>query len=162
MPLIFRTNEPVSEDDERIVFEFNKTFKIVMLACTIIFVIISIVFFIVTIYSDKKDALITIIFFASFALFSSFLYLLTRNKKIVYINNTLYVYNIFGKQKNFNIEDIKTANEIPSDGMKLILKDNKKIKVDAQMTNYSKIKEILNKNNIICTDKKGNNVPKGW
>ena len=162
IPLIFRTNEPVSEDNEKIVFEFNKTFKIVMLACTLIFVIVSIVFFIIAIYSDKKDELIAVVFFALFALLSSILYLLARNKKIIYINNTLYVYNIFGRQTSFHVEDIKEAIEIPSDGLKLIFKDNRKIKVDTQMANYSKIKEILDKHNIICRDKNGNKALKGW
>ena len=161
VPLIFRTNESVTEDDGRIVFKCNKTLKTTMLVCTIIFIVVSLAFFIIALYS-KKGELIAAIIFALFALFSSFIYLLLRNKKIIYENNTLYVYNIIGKQNSFHIQDIKEAVEIPSDGMKLIFQNNKKIKVDVQMNNYSKIKEILDKNNIVYKDKNGNKTPKGW
>ena len=91
-----------------------------------------------------------------------FLYLLIRNKKIIFENNTFSAYNIIGKQKSFDIQNIKEAIEIPSDGMKLIFKDNKKIKIDTIMNNYSKIKEILDKNSIVYKDKNGNPAPKGW
>lgn len=163
IPLIFRTNDSVTknENNGKIVFEFNKTLKITMLVCTIIFIIISLVFFIIALY-NKNGELIAAIIFGLFALLSSFVYLLLRNKKIIYENNILYVYGIIGKQKIFNVQDIKEAIEVPSDGMKLIFKDNKKVKVDTQMINYSEIKEILDKNNIVYKDKNGNNAPKGW
>ena len=163
MPLIFRANDSVTktENNGRIVFEFSKALKTTMLICTIVFIIVSLIFFIVALNSQKGE-IIAVIIFALFSLFSSFIYLLLRNKKIIYDSNILYVYNIIGKQKSFNIQDIKEAIEIPSDGMKLIFKDNQTIKVDVQMMNYSEIKEILDKNNIIYKDKNGNNAPKGW
>ena len=148
IPLIFRSNNTVSENDDKISFEFSKAFKIVMLVSTIAFISASIIFLALSISSDNKGELISVIFFALFAILSGFIYLLAKNKKIIYSGNVLYSYNIFGKQKQFNVPDITEAIELPMDGMKLIFKDNSKLKIDMQMSNYEKVKEILNKNNI--------------
>ncbi len=165
MPLIFRAEEPDVMDNDKIVFEFNKGIKIVMLVCTIIFVVLTLLFLVVTVYSTKDDELffvIFMIFFASLALITSLLYLLTRNKKIICEGNVLYVFNFIGKKKTLNVQDITDATEINTDGMKLTFKNSAKVKIDIQMNNYSKIKEILARNNIVYKDKHGNNTPKGW
>ncbi len=162
LPLMFRTKEQDTENDNKIVFEFSKIFKIVMLFCALVFILISIIFLIESINKGDKSELVAVIIFALFAILSSFLYLLARNKKIIYVDNILYVYNIFGKQKKFNVADIKEAIEVPSSGMKLIFEDNNKVKIDTELNNYSKIKDILEKNNIIYKDINGNNAPKGW
>ena len=148
IPLIFRSKNTVSENDDKISFEFGKAFKIVMLVSTIVFISASIIFLVLSITSDNKGELIAVIFFALFAILSGFVYLLAKNKKIIYSGNVLYSYNIFGKQKSFNIADITEAVELPMDGMKLIFKDNSKLKIDMQMSNYEKVKEILSRNNI--------------
>ncbi len=162
IPIIFKSNDSISENTNKVEFKFNNAFKVVMLSSTIIFVIVSLVFLFISINSDKKGELIAVIFFAFLAVLSSFLYLLAKNKKIIYCDNILYIYNIFGKQKNLNIKDIEQAIEIPTDGIKLIFKNNEKVKIDMQMSNYHKVKEILNKNNIIVKDNNGNNSPQGW
>lgn len=165
IPLIFRAKEPDVKDNYKIVFEFNKVIRIAMLICTIVFVAITLLFVIVTIYSKKDEELLFVIFmifFALLAVISSLLYLLTRNKKVIYEGDVLYVFNIIGKRKIFNVQDITDATEINSDCMKLTFKDNDKVKIDIQMNNYSKIKEILARNDIVYKDKHGNNTPKGW
>ncbi len=162
IPIIFKTNEPTSENGDRIIFEFNKSFKIVMLICTLVFIGISLVFFIMAMSNNQKDGMIAVVIFTLFALLSSFLYLLTRNKKIIYENNKFYKYNILGKQTVFNIQDLDEALEMKADGMILTFKDKQKIKIDMQMSNYPKIKEILDYNNIIYKDKNGNKAAKGW
>lgn len=162
IPMIFKSNISTSENQDRIVFEFNKTFKIVMLLCTLVFIGVSLIFFIIMISSEQKDGMIAVIFFALFAMLSSVLYLLVRNKKIIYENSKFYEYNILGKQTVFEIQNLNEAIEKSSDGMTLVFKDNKKIKIDMQMNNYSKIKEILDHSNIIYKDKNGNKAPKGW
>ena len=69
---------------------------------------------------------------------------------------------MFGKKKNFNISDIKKAVEYPTNGMELILKDNSKIRLDVQLTNYGRIKDILSNNGITYVDKNNNENVKGW
>ena len=69
---------------------------------------------------------------------------------------------MFGKKKNFNISDIKKAVEYPTNGMELIFKDNSKIRLDVQLTNYGRIKDILSNNGITYVDKKNNENVKGW
>ena len=46
--------------------------------------------------------------------------------------------------------------------MLIIFNDGRKLKVDVQMINYSRLKDLLDKNNIVYKDKNGNNAPKGW
>lgn len=163
LPLIMGNNEPVTENNDRIIFKFSNVFKTVMLVCTIISVVISLFMFFLAFFTDRNNALLALIIPVLVGVLPSlFLYLTAINKKIIYEINYLYVYNFIGKQKIFNIHDIKEAIEIQSDGMKLIFQDNRKVKVDMQMTNYVKIKDILTQNNIVYKDKYGNNAPKGW
>ncbi len=150
-----------NNNQNKIVFEIGKGLRIFMLVVSIIFFIPAIVFLIQAIKNANMGELIGVLIFVILALISLYLYLLF-NKKVVYENNTLTIYNIFGKHTSINVKDIKQAIEMPLDGMKLIYDDNKYIKIDVQMNNYAKIKDILEKNNISYEDKNGNNAPKGW
>lgn len=96
------------------------------------------------------------------SLLAPLLYLLARNKKVIYEGDVLYVSNLFGKEQTVHISEIIDAVENSSDGMSLVLRDNRKIKIDMQMNHYSKIKKILKKNNIRYHDRNGNTAPKGW
>jgi len=162
LPLILKSEDEKDDNYDRVLFKFSKKIRLTMLISTIIFIIILVFATITVVFNNDKSALSALVIFSMFTLLSSILYILTRNKKILYTNDKLYAYNILGKKSSFNVSDIKEAIENPSDGMKLIFKDGRKLKVDIQMTNYSKIKEILEKNNIIYKDKHGNDVPKGW
>ncbi len=163
LPMILKAEEKNNDsDNDKIVFEFGKKIKICMLVITILFIIILLACTLAVVLNDDKEAIVAIVIFSVFTLLSSFLYVLTRNKKIIYVNNKFYYYNIIGKKSLFNVLDIKEAIENPSDGMKLVFNDGRKLKVDTQMINYVKIKEILDKNNIKYTDRHGNNAPKGW
>ena len=162
LPIIFKTTDTNVKDDEEIIFEFNKLLTRTILCCTVFFYIISLVAAYSMINSSEDNIWIVVIVFALFGLCSFLVYLLLRNKKIIYYNNILNYYNMFGKKKEFEVNDIEKAIEHPSDGMKLIFKNKKKIKIDTQMNNYPQIKNILDKNNIIYEDKNGNKKPKGW
>lgn len=158
LPIISKSNDSVVENSDKIVFEFNKKFKVIMFICTII----SLLLLVACLSSIKEDESYLIVVFLLLVIFSMYFYLLSRNKKIMYINSNIYYYNVIGKKKIFNIKDIKEVVENPTDGLKLIFNNGQKIKIDIQMTNYIKIKEILDENNIIYKDKNGNNYPKGW
>ena len=162
MFLIYGSGKDNITNSDKIEFAFRKGFKILMLVSTIMFVTLTVVFFVLAIYNDKKDMFIGTVFFAIFSFLSCVFYLLTKNKKFIYSNNILYSFNLFGKKKILNMQDVVEAIELPSDGMKLICKDNTQVKIDTQMTNYSKIKDILSSNGISCSDNKGNTMPKGW
>ena len=156
---LIRGNLP--NNDNEIVFAFNNRLKMTILLCTILCMILSLVTLIIGYTVDKEGIAISIVI-AILTLLIMLFYLLLRNKKIIYKDKVLHVYNILKKKKKFNIEDVTNAIENSSDGIKLYFKDNKKIKVDVQMTNYTKIKDILDDNGIAYKDNHGNNSPKGW
>lgn len=162
-PFIFKSTDTldVENSNDEIVFAFNNRLKMTILLCTILCILLSIVTLIIGYTVDKEGIAISIVM-AILALLIMLFYLLLRNKKIIYKDKFLHVYNILGKEKKFNIEDVTNAIENSSDGIKLYFKDNKKIKVDVQMTNYTKIKDILDENGIAYKDNHGNNSPKGW
>lgn len=163
--LIYRKEEPDTQSGSRIVFTFNKTFKAVMLVCAIITAVFTLLFSGLSLFGEEEYRtffVILVMVFALLTLFSSLLYLLVRNKKIIYEGDVLYVSNLFGREQTVYISEITDAVENSADGMSLILRDNRKIKIDVQMTNYSRIKEILEKNNIKYHDRHGNAAPKGW
>lgn len=163
MPLIYKDDIQKGKNKDRVIFEFNNATKVIILVCTIILVIMSAIFLSKAIFNGDKDKdSIGSLFFSMFSLFFSIAYLNLRNKKIIWQNNKLYVYNIFGKQKQKNIQEVTKAIEYPGKGMELLFKDNSKLRIDMQMINYSKIKEILDENEIIYEDKNGNITPKGW
>lgn len=162
IPLLFRNNSK-GENDKQIVFEFYIAFRIVMLVCMGVFIAIAVLFLVVALNNNNKNSeLIGVIIFAVFSLLCSIVFIIFKNKKIIYSEDVLYYYNLFGKQKKFNVQDIQEAIENTDCGMKLIFKDGKKLKVDVEMMNYSKIKDILDEHNIKYKDTKGNNTPKGW
>lgn len=162
-PFIFKSTDTLyaENNDNEIVFAFNNRLKMTILLCTILCMILSLVTLIIGYTVDKEGIAISIVI-AILTLLIMLFYLLLRNKKIIYKDKVLHVYNILGKEKKFNIEDVTNAIENSSDGIKLYFKDNKKIKVDVQMTNYTKIKDILDDNGIDYKDNHGNNSPKGW
>lgn len=162
-PFIFKSTDTLyaENNDNEIVFAFNNRLKMTILLCTILCMILSLVTLIIGYTVDKEGIAISIVI-AILTLLIMLFYLLLRNKKIIYKDKVLHVYNILGKEKKFNIEDVTNAIENSSDGIKLYFKDNKKIKVDVQMTNYTKIKDILDDNGIAYKDNHGNNSPKGW
>ena len=163
LPLVLKANgEEIKDNGDKIIFEFGKKIKICMLLSTIIFVIMLIACIIALIFNNDKDALSVIAIFSMFTLLCSFVYIFTRNKKVIYFDNTFYNYNIFGKKSVFKIVNAKEAIEKQSDGMLIIFNDGRKLKVDVQMINYSRLKDLLDKNNIVYKDKNGNNAPKGW
>ena len=161
LPFVFKTDDSFSDGD--IVFKFSKRIRLLMFVCVIVFII---AFFGMSInalfYSDNKGDYLGVFIFFLFLVCSSFGYLFVRNKQIVCLNHQLYFYNIFGKKSVFDIRDIEKAVEYPSDGMKLTFKGGKKIKIDSLMSNYNKIKEILDKYHIVYKDRNGNVSPKGW
>ena len=61
-----------------------------------------------------------VLIFGIFSILILGFYLSARNKKVIYQNNSLCVYNMFGKKKNFNISDIKKAVEYPTNGMEFL------------------------------------------
>ncbi len=163
--LVYRKEEPDTQNDSRIVFAFNKTFKAVMLSCAIITAVIALLFLGMAVFGEKEYRMFFVIiglFSSLLTLLGSLLYLLARNKKVIYEGDVLYVSNLFGKEQTVQISEIIDAVENSSDGMSLVLRDNRKIKIDMQMNHYSKIKKILEKNNIRYHDRHGNTAPKGW
>lgn len=163
--LIYRKEEPDTQCGSRIVFAFNKTFKVVMQVCAIITAVFTLLFLGLSLFGEEEFRIFFVILVMVSALLtlpSSLLYLLMRNKKIIYEGDVLHVFNLFGKEQTVHISEITDAVENSADGMSLILQDNRKIKIDVQMTNYSRIKEILEKNNIKYHDRHGNAAPKGW
>lgn len=164
-PLIFGAKEPDSQSGGRIVFAFSEPFKVTILLCTIVAAVITLLLLGLVVYGEKEDRTLFVIVgivFSLLTLLSSLLYLLARNKIIIYEGNALYVSNLFGREQTVYISEIMDAVENSADGMSLILRGNRKIKIDVQMTNYSRIKEILEKNNIKYHDRHGNAAPKGW
>lgn|GEM_PF-4207441 len=162
MPLLFikKDNRENFTDNSIIIFKFTDSIKKIMLGCSIIMFVITIIGTIA--FSNQDGSIIFTIIFGVISILTLVYYLFVKNKKVIYQNNSLCVYNMFGKKKNFNISDIKKAIEYPTDGMKLIFKDNSKIKIDAQLTNYGMIKDILSKNGIIYVDKNNNENVRGW
>ncbi len=163
--LVYRKEESDTQNDSRIVFAFSKTFKAVMLSCTIAAAMITLLFLGLAVFGEKEYRMFFVIialFFSLLTLLASLLYLLARNKKVIYEGDVLYVSNLFGKEQTVRISEIIDAVENSSDGMSLVLRDNRKIKIDMQMNYYPKIKEILEKNNIRYHDRHGNTAPKGW
>ena len=162
LPILLSSKNTYSEGDSKIVFEFSKSLRNLMLFGLLLFLVITIVLFIISIIGEENGIVIGIIIFALFAILSGWMYLLLKNKKLIYENGVFELYNILGKKSSFNVIDIKEGIEHVGDGMKLVLNSGKKIKVDAQMSNYSMLKEILEKSNIIYKDSHGNIAPKGW
>ena len=161
LPFVFKTDNSFSDGD--IVFRFSKRIRLVMFFCVIVFVIAFCGMSIYALfYSDNKGDYLGVLIFFLFLLCSSFCYLFVRNKQIVFLDDKLYFYNIFGRMSIFDIRDITDAIEYPSDGMKLIFRGGKRIKVDSLMSNYNKIREILDKFHIVYKDRNGNISPKGW
>lgn len=162
MPLLFakKDDEETLTDSSTIVFKFADKFKKIILGCSIIFFIITIIGTVA--FSNQDGSIVFTIIFGIFSILILGFYLFARNKKVIYQNNSLCVYNMFGKKKNFNISDIKKAVEYPTNGMELIFKDNSKIRLDVQLTNYGRIKDILSNNGITYVDKNNNENVKGW
>ena len=162
-PFIFKKpNDLNSENNDNIiVFEFYKKIQNTILLCAIFFILFSL-FFLIVISSVTKDGIAISIVMAVSALFSMLVYIALRNKKIIYNDKVLHVYNILGKEKVYNVEDITKAVDSELAGMDLYFKDNKKLKIETFMTNYENIKDILDNNGIPYKDKHGNTLPKGW
>lgn len=161
MELISKKNERDSGIDGEITFRFNKGFEYLCLISIVIMLIFSIVFMIKGLY-NHDDNYIGSAIFAIFSFCIFLLYLLVKNKKIIYENDIFYAYNILNKLKKYYAKEIIGAVEIMGDGIILTFNNNSKLKIDAQMENYLKIKEILEQHNIECKDKNGNVSPKGW
>lgn len=159
---MFNSKDNVTESDDLVVWSFSKNFKLIMMICTVFFIVISAVSFIILLFNKDQNLLGIGVFMSLLSFCCSFVYLIIRNKKIIYENSALYSFNILGKMQKFYLQDISEAIEYPSDCMKLIFKNGKKISIDMQMNNYFKIKDILEKNNITYKDKNGNVAPKGW
>ncbi len=163
IPLLFikkDDNKEEFKDNDVIVFRFTDNIKKIMLGCSIIMFIVTIIGTVV--FSKQNGSVIFTIFFGALSILTLVYYLFVRNKKVVYQNNSLRAYDMFGKEKTFNISDIEKAVEYPADGMKLFFKDNSKIKIDTQLINYEKIKDILSRNGITYVDKNNNENVKGW
>lgn len=163
IPFVFKSPNNLNDENNnnKIIFVFNKRIKNTMLLCAIFFMLFSI-FFLFVVSSIDKDGVAISIMTAVLSLFSMVGYIVFRNKKIIYKDKVFYVYNVLGKEKIFNIEDITKVIDKSLAGMELHFKNNKKIKIDTQMTNYAKIKDILDGNGIPYKDKYGNTLPKGW
>ena len=162
MPLLFikKDNQEKLTDNSIIVFKFTDNIRKIMLWCSIIMFVITIIGIIA--FSNQDGSIVFTIIFGIFSILILGFYLFARNKKVIYQNNSLCVYNMFGKKKTFNISDIKKAVEYPTNGMELIFKDNSKIRLDIQLTNYGRIKDILSSNGITYVDKNNNENVKGW
>ena len=84
LPLVLKANgEEIKDNGDKIIFEFGKKIKICMLLSTIIFVIMLIACIIALIFNNDKDALSVIAIFSMFTLLCSFVYIFTRNKKVI-------------------------------------------------------------------------------
>lgn len=162
LPLILKPENSNIEGTNKIVFAFNSKIKIIGLLGFLVFAIPTIMIIITSLNEITIALIIGTLTMLIFTMGMLYCYLLLKNKKIIYDNNTFYSYNFIGKEKIFYVQDIAEAMEYQSDCMKLILKDNTKIKIDTIMNNYPKIKEILDTNGIIYKDKYGNTSPKGW
>lgn len=161
LPLICKKRENNNPNNAETIFCFRKSIRYLFFICMTIMLIISIVFLFIGIH-NKDDNCIGAIFFAIFSLFWLFIYLLIKNKKIIYKDDIFYVYNMFNNLKEYYAKEIIKAVEYEGKGMILTFNNKSKIKIDLQMENYSQIKSILKKYNIEYTDQNGNISPKSW
>ena len=162
LPVLLSYKKTYKEGDTSIVFEFSKGLKVFMLLGLLIFIAITVAITIVSIVNDDKSAVIGVVIFGLFSIGMALLCLTLNNKRFVYENGTFFYKSTFGKNKQFMVGDLKEAIYVNTDGTKLILNDGRKIKFDMQMSNFDKLQEILEKNNIIYKDSHGNVAPKGW
>ena len=149
-------------NNKKIIFKFDKRFKQPYIFLSIVLIVINLVCVFFAKDIDIKGIIICTLLFGSITLPCLILILISINKKIIYDNGIFYVQNMFKINKEYNIKDIINAVEYSWDGMKIYLKNNRKFKVDIQMSNYSKIKDIFEENNIDFRDRFGNINPKGW
>ena len=161
IPLIYKKDINNAESEDKIIFEFNNFSRRIMLIGTIMSICLTCIFLITTIVGEEKNFAGPILF-SIFPLFTSIMYIILKNRKIIYQNNEFFIYNMWRKKREISIQDLAKAVEFPTKGMELTFKNNYKLKIYAMMNNYSKIKNILVENNIQYTDVNGNINKKGW
>lgn len=156
-----KQNISVPEKQQTIILEFNKRIKNMMSILSISLFIFAI-FLIFVITDSMQDILVCGIFFGMFAFLSLLLYLYVRNKKIIYYKDKLYYYNILGKCREYELNNIGNIIEVPNIGMTITFHNQQKLKIDTSMNNYRIFKDILEKKDIPYKDVHGNIAPKGW
>ena len=103
-------NKEEFKDNDVIVFRFTDNIKKIMLGCSIIMFIVTIIGTVV--FSKQNGSVIFTIFFGALSILTLVYYLFVRNKKVVYQNNSLRAYDMFGKEKTFNISDLELSKVI--------------------------------------------------
>ncbi len=162
LPVLLSSKKTYQEGDRKIIFEFSKGLKVTMLICLLFFSLLTVALSVVSIVEKDKAMIIGVIIFGIFAIVNALLCITLNNKEFVFENDIFSYKSMFGKKSSFSVKDVKEAIYKPTDCTKLVLNNGKKVKLDQQMSNYDKLREILENNNIPYKDKHGNEVPKGW
>lgn len=110
--IIFKTKIVDKQSKKTIIFRLNDGFKNFMLFGMYFFLIIAIVFIIVSVSS--RDSIYASLIFVLLATLCNFMYLLFKNKIIIYDNKKLINYNILGKEKIQKLSDVESAIEYPA------------------------------------------------
>ena len=142
---MLKTNT-TSKEPNTIIFEFSKIVKIIMIMLTILSFILTIFVLVIPLinkdYADSST--LELLIFPVLSVLMIIGLFIIYNKKIILKKDILYVYNIFGKCKEYSIKDAVRAKESYGKDIILYFKDNSKINFEFNFTNLSKLEKILN------------------
>lgn len=162
LPFILKSPKNNKSENGSIELTFSSLLKNFMLIGVITFFFVTILFIVIGLLKEEYDNIIGSMFFLLCLLGFAYGYMYIKNKKIIYYNGVFNSYDTFGKETIFYLSEIKEVLLKPQDGILIIFNDNRKLKIDKQLNNYSIILEMLEQNNIEIKDKSGNVAPKGW
>lgn len=143
---IFKYKKIEYNESEVIVFEYYKSHRDSYLVFMWIFLFSTFTMFLIMFGMNEIFFSIITMICAIFSLSFAIKYIYRRNVRVVYDNDTFIFYDIRGKEKIYNINDIEDAYEVVLDGMTIIFKDKSKIKISMSMNNYIKIRDIFDVN----------------
>ena len=163
MSLVFKKNTKNEENvnKDKIVFEFSSNITRIMMFGVILTTFLTCVFLARAINGQDENFLGPIVF-SIFPIFFLSVYIVLKKGKVVYENKKFIKYNIWGKKKEFSVQEITSAIEDPLKGIQLTFNNKYKLKISGLINNYPEIKKILSENNIQCKDINGNSNVKGW
>ena len=149
-----------NNNNDKIILEYGKDVKKVILICAIIPFLCALFFFIISI-TTKENYLGQQLVFIILAILAVLLYISLKNGKIIFDNNKFYSYSFFGKQKIHNFQDIIKVNFQESKGIMITFKDKSNLKFSIFMDNYEEIEKII-LNSDYYKEKNEHTIKKGW
>ena len=135
-------NNIENDNNDKIVLEYSKGVKKVMIICAI-FSFAFTLFFIIISISTKEVYIGQQILGLILAILSLLLYIALTNEKVIFDNNKFYSYNFFGKQKVHEFQDIIKVDFQESKGIMIVFKDKSNIKFSMLMNNYTRIEKLI-------------------